>query len=88
MHTLCSNCTAMAVYQTASTHSAVTLLEWQDTKLHARTLQQLYCMKFCTLPLHNVTAECVDAVWYPTTAVGLLQCACMQFGILTLQNSY
>jgi hypothetical protein len=39
MHALCSNLPSVAGYQTAYMHSAVTVLQWQDTKLHACTLQ-------------------------------------------------
>jgi hypothetical protein len=39
MHELCSNLTAVTGYQTECMHSAVTVLPWQDTKLHVHTLQ-------------------------------------------------
>jgi hypothetical protein len=42
-------------------------------------------MQFSSLPLHTVTSECVDAVWYPAMAEQLLQSAYIQFGILSLQ---
>jgi hypothetical protein len=46
------------------------------------------CMQFGICHCSTVTAECVHALWYPATAVRLLQSACMRFGILPLQYSY
>jgi hypothetical protein len=43
MQALYSTLTAVAGYQSVCMHSAVTVLEWKNTKLHACPLQSPYC---------------------------------------------
>jgi hypothetical protein len=58
-------------------HFVILPLQYGDCRVHECGLVSCHCS--------TVTAECVDAVLYPATAVQLLQSAYMQFGILSLQ---
>jgi hypothetical protein len=71
MYALCSNCTAMAGYQTAFMPSAVTVLQWQDTNLHVCTLQSPYCNGMIPNCIHTLCSHRTAIAGYQTASTHL-----------------